>query len=1361
MSQTRGVRLVQVHSPDENTETNVDIIAIHGLDTKSPDTWIWKSKDRKVNWLTDLLPNKVGPARIFTCDWPADLFQRSDLEQKTVEEFALLLLAGIKRRPPAVNDHTRRKDRPILFIASCLGGIILVKALVVAGTGDEYLSLRRATRGIVFLATPFRGTAFQDVANWAEPFLKGWASFQGQAVTKLLDSLKEPTFDLQELVRGFTQMCQSQPCQVLNFYETGKTDLRRKVFRFLPDLWGQAKPLVDRFSATLDIVPHPLALDRTHVMMNKFSGPEDPGYDCVAGKIEEILIDIRKNSLLEDADAWIRDKHYTADRLKVERLSDHLLPMDQCYINLAIVEQSGQDGGRSKKGDGAHQSSPVSLSARLKVEAPDEKIQIELLKIFNPRKDPDGQMMHPRRILIRGRAGVGKTTLCKKIIHDFTHDKENVDNLSKLFDRVLWVPLRTLKRKPDNGYNLKGLLLRDFFSNSPNRKDFAKELENELDITKFGRTLLVLDGLDEVSEGFDADSEMRQLLEFLLKQPNVIITSRPSARLPDSLHPDLELETIGFYPDQVKNYLEKVAFRNDQGRANEVQSFLNKNRLIQDLVRIPIQLDALCYTWDSSDSEAIPQSMTTVYIAIEQKLWKKDVLRLGKKHEGELVKKDDIQTAGPSKIEQFVKDETSFLEGLAFTGLHNDAIEFESKYLNIVSKHFTPSLLPDKSLPYLSFLRTSDPSSDYHNRNYHFLHLTFQEYFAARHFVQRWASSKQLSYLKLGSTKGGSMKEISTEKFLQREKYNGRYDIFWRFVAGLLWDYDEEQLRRFLEQIEDEPRDLLGPAHQRLLMHCFNEATLPDSEFLKDLRGKMELRCQQWSTFEYKLLGEMHLCRESEFPEKVLTKMLAEGSNNERVAILNALERRPQLSGNVLEEIAALLLEGPESGVRRSAALALGRQPSLPDSILQALVSRLEDPKSEVRDFVVQALELQPSLPDSILQALILRLEDPDSEVRDSAVWALGQQPLLPDNILQALLSQLEDPDLHTRESVVRALVKQSSLPDSILQALILQLEDPDSKVRDFAVWALGHQSLLPDNILQALVSRLEDPDSEVRDSTVWALGQQSLLPDNILQALVSQLEDPDLHTRESVIWALGQQPLLADSILQALVSRLEDPDLHTRESVIRALRQQPLLADSILQALVLRLEDPDLEVRDSAILALGQQPSLPDYILQALVLRLEDPDLHVRCSAVLTLGRQPLLPDSILQALVLRLKDPQPDVRRSAVRALGWQPLLSDSILQALMLRLEDPKSDIRVQILDSDHLHSIIPSVNTYNLQILLERWVKRSITEQFSCYVQDEKLYIETLNRRREIALCQSKNDFLKAFLTKASAMGRPDS
>lgn len=239
-SPRRGVHLRQVNPAKSEDETDIDIIAIHGLDTKSPGTWTWvdlSDPTESVNWLADphMLPNEVGTARIFTCDWPADLLQPSDLVQKTIDEYSFLLLDGIYRALFGT-DATRRKDRPIFFIASCLGGVILAKALVDADGQEEYRRVRRATSGIIFLATPFRGTAFQDVAAWAEPLLKAKALSLGQEASNLLDTAKGSSFDLGLIVRGFTRLCQDtqHPCYVFTFYETGKMSLPLKILGWVP-----------------------------------------------------------------------------------------------------------------------------------------------------------------------------------------------------------------------------------------------------------------------------------------------------------------------------------------------------------------------------------------------------------------------------------------------------------------------------------------------------------------------------------------------------------------------------------------------------------------------------------------------------------------------------------------------------------------------------------------------------------------------------------------------------------------------------------------------------------------------------------------------------------------------------------------------------------------------------------------------------------------------------------------------------------------------------------------------------------------------------------------------------------------------
>jgi hypothetical protein len=89
---------------------------------------------------------------------------------------------------------------------------------------------------------------------------------------------------------------------------------------------------------------------------------------------------------------------------------------------------------------------------------------------------------------------------------------------------------------------------------------------------------------------------------------------------------DLELETVGFDAEQVNNYVEKYSY----DHAEEIKSFIKRSWLLQGLFQVPIQLEALCDSWDvvPRAQGAVPTTMTTLYQAIEQKLWKKNATRL-------------------------------------------------------------------------------------------------------------------------------------------------------------------------------------------------------------------------------------------------------------------------------------------------------------------------------------------------------------------------------------------------------------------------------------------------------------------------------------------------------------------------------------------------------------------------------------------------------------------------------------------------------------------------------------------------------------------------------------------------------------
>ncbi|KAM3483513.1 hypothetical protein MY8738_003056 [Beauveria namnaoensis] len=1332
VQQTNSEGLVLMH---DSTNADIDIIAIHGLDTKSPNTWTWKDPNdatKQINWLqnAEMLPSVVGRARIFTCDWPADMFQKSI--PSTLEESAKFLLNSITLR--LEQNRNAGEDRPLFFIASCLGGIILIKALEIDhhnGDDTSLSSLTAATRGIVFLATPFQGTAFKDMPDLT---VKVWAAFKDQTATALIEYTKEPTPDLDELVRRFIRLQQEKDYHVFAFWEAHDTSLLSKIYLgwlfskrasqawyavfclsvalFSPWLlvlcllWGlafplyQPKQLVNKSSATAKILEEQ-RLDRCHALMNKF-GDRCNDYHHVARKVKQIVEKIREGTPLEQADKLIREKHYTTDRLKIERLSGRPLAMDQCYINLAIVEQSGQDAARSKK-ERETAPSPFSILDRQKVEAPDKTMQVELSAIFNERKGSDDRLMHPRRILIRGRAGVGKTTLCKKIVYEFT--KGTWGKWNELFDRVLWVPLRNLKhegRRKMPVYAFEDLLSHDFLPT--NKRSLAEALSRVLD-AESSKTLFLLDGLDEVSQDLTGDAGMARFLNRLLSQPSVIITARPSAPPPASL--DLELETIGFGPDQVNEYIEK-SFTNpdtgatDQTKVGKVKSFLQERWLIQGLVRIPIQLDALCYVWDDFEPDEIPNTMTGIYKKIALKLWKKDVERLAKRHNGDPVTASQITS---SDAEDLVADEVYFLEGLAFTGLHNDVIDFNAKDRDVVSTEFRrQGILLDKVLPHISFMRTSDPSSAAKYRSYHFIHLTFQEYFAARYFVRQWKNQGQLQFLTLGS-KGTGTTASAPADFLRKHKYTARYDIFWRFVAGLLDGIG--QALDFINTVEGEPLDLLGPTHQRLVMHCLSEisSSLPKREML-------EKRLAQWLLFESTFNKTALLASEVEFPELALKTSLLEESTDVYRRILRSLVNRASIPPSIIEQVAARLDDG-DWIVRGAAVEALGGRSELPEAVLKAVAARLDDGEKGVRRAAVEALGGRSELPEAVLKAVAARLDDGDEDVRGAAVEALGGRSELPEAVFKAMAARLDDGDWYVRLAAVEALGRRSELPEAVLMAVAARLDDVEWDVRHAAVEALRGRSELPE------AARLDDGDDAVE-----ALGGRPELPEAVLMTAAARLNHDDWLVRGAAVEALGGRSELPEAVLMAVAARLDHADWRVRGAAVEALCGRSELPEAVLMAVAAWLDHDDWLVRGAAVEALCGRSELPEAVLMAVAAWLDHDDWLVRGAAAEALCGRSELPEA-----ARRLDNGDENVRRAAVKALGRRSELPKAVLTAVAARLDDDDDDVRrvaVEILlyRNEKLSRILKgSLIASFYKALLER----SFTEQLSWYIQEDGYYV----------------------------------
>ncbi|KAI1169450.1 ARM repeat-containing protein [Nemania sp. FL0916] len=1200
---TTGIRLCQVYPPSESDDaTNVDIIALHGLDTDSSRTWTHKDKEGKkergdVNWLKDpdMLPHRIPNARIFTCDWPADMIKEKDTIQMTIIELARRLLRSLQDQliTKKKRDHP---SHPILFIASCLGGIILAQAMIVAESEIEFNSLWKATGGIVFLATPFRETSFRGIASVVVWFLIIQARFTNTAVTNLLDSVKEPGF-LQELVGKFTQICQQrfqyQPCQLAIFYEMRGSNLMQKGLpSWIANYFNQPKVLVSSDSARLDIVPNPIALDRPHVTMNKFFGPDDADYNAVSGQIQTMVSNMLETTPINQAKLWIRYNYQFLKKLDIERLSGVLVPMDQCYINLAIVKQSRDESDLEMRSPLSYSgspfsflerletASPFSFVARLQGEASREEDTIKLPALFEPCGTRYG------RIMVRGRAGAGKTTLCKKIVYEFTYG-----NLWRnKFDFVLWVPLRKLKlqeRCAIPGYNLRHLLRHEFFSQSRQCKQLANALWHAID-TESINVLFILDGLDEVLSSVEGG--MREFLYTLLNQPNVIVTSRPNMTFPAHIKPfHLELETVGFYWDQVNAYIKNVFTNYETNQTDDttiaaVRSFINHHQLIKTLVRIPIQLDAFCFTWNNSrntpsSTEDTRETMTGIYQGIERSLWGKDAERLEKSSSSKMLNASD------GDIRRLTENEHYLLEYLAFNGMYSDLIVFEPSHREIFKEHAPTAhnnMFFDEMLGRVSFLRSSDPSPDNRYRNYHFLHLTFQQYFAAQYFVRQWRAGKPLTCLLLSN---GDKKEMSTSEFLYRNKYNSRYDIFWRFVAGLLCNSTKETVQ-FFQTIENESRDLLGLTHQRLIIRCLSEVSghMPPREHLEDqnyefssLAGEVE----RWSELETRIFRELpgldsdlKVIRPSDEYNEMCLEKSGSQADHHFWALIWQLER-------------------------------ILRSRTIEDSHFPAIIACFKDEDPDIRSDALRVFQTQ-QISEKYIPAIIVHVDDQDWMPRLAALEVFHTHQIT-EKHFPVIIARIEDQHRLVRAAARRALQSQLNAGNYLLTII---KHEKEGTARMEALGSLMKMAHLPEDVLQSIAKCLEDESILISTEAMRLLHGRPHLPKCVIRALMAYMEDK--NTRD--------KPHLSEDVLRSISACLKDEHSWVRMTAAEALRNTPYLPEDVLQALVICFEDAYELVRFYAIQALRNRLDLPESVLRdiASFLKSENKDVIQAASEIL-----------------------------------------------------------------------------------------------------------------------------------------------
>lgn len=965
----------------------------------------------------------------------------------------------------------------------------------------------------------------------------------------------------------------------------------------------------------------------------------------------------------------------------IERLMDSSksFPIEESYINLSLIECKEEREKEKNLRDTKHNDIILDTFEDIY----EVKMPMDIKDIFIHCKEQS------RRILILGRAGIGKSTFCRYAAHQWA-----TANLWPEYELVVLVPLRSLTetRYPllanSNRHCLGDIIERECFGYDLTEKDrqFLK-----LQLHKI-KVLWLLDGYDEIAQ--NAPQHLQYLFEQILKTSHHIMTSRPYSNI---LPYNVQLEITGFTDENIPKYVTRFFeqihedFDNPSDRLEKCLKLLKSNLRIWGIAHIPVNLELICSIWCDIDwSETKSMTITILYDNIIEWLLKRYLIR----------QNISIQIT-TQELYQYCEKELIFLERLAFEAMINNTILIRKELLQKVMTNIQCTLRTTPNLLNIGILKSFDDGlfkkrADTEKQHY-FVHLSFQEYFAARYVVN--------------GLQGNDPEQCI--KFIKDYKYNLRFILVFIFASGLLIRTgDKKYINIFWATLLEEPRDLVGFRHVQLVISCFDEAECSRVIHAKD--GIIEF-IVNWMKYIFSI--ESHTFQKNLQTTLELSTSLVNISGIQNALIQLLRDQNEDIKNNVLLLITKLPITNPipelvdgileqlkslSSEIKNNAltALSLLSGQRRHSELINELITALFDKNYFVWQSVIKVLRQlnDKSATDKVIDILVTVLRNSDEKSRLKASKTLSQlgENIATNQIVDCLLVLFDDGDRDSCLWASRTLrqLGEKAITSDVIDRLLIASEHSHPWVRSSVCRTLSQfgEKAVTNKVVHRLAMLLEDSDQNVRFNAYQTLGHfgTKAVASQVVHKLAMLLEDSDQNVRSTACYTLGQlgKQALTSEVTSRLLMALKDNDPYVRLDSLRALARldEQKSTTELIRALEFSLIDEDLTVRSSAyeiIHRLGKKAAT-SAVINSLVSALEDNDQQIRLQARDFLNQwsenEVTLED--IDNISVALGDSNQDICLGAcrrIRQLGEKAAIND-VISRLMNLLTNTDSNIRL---------------------------------------------------------------------------------
>ena len=421
---------------------------------------------------------------------------------------------------------------------------------------------------------------------------------------------------------------------------------------------------------------------------------------------------------------------------------------------------------------------------------------VTMLEIFKPHEE----CPQPRKVLIEGQPGVGKTTYCNKIAYDWAKNCKGNDSFPDV--QVLLL----LKCKDINSELLEAIddqLLPKDIKKEERDKFFTFVREHQSNV------LLVLDGLDELPT--HKSSVYKEIIQGrMLSKCYLVVTARHEAGIKVRECCDTLLEVEGFTKNDADDFIRRY-FKTETHLAQKLFDKLRTDASLSGITANPLNTALLCLLCEDFQGD-LPKGKTLLYHEIVQ-----CVLRKYRR------KKEFPET--DEDLRQLYHTELKVLGCIAVNGLLKDEVYFDDSAF----QNGTSCLIPE-----LGFLSVQPGHSKRRpNRCYGFLHKSFQEFFAAFYLSCHLVDE-----------------EINPDGLVADTRYFKEFQQVLMFTCGILAQQCEAKAMALMASIASQINQSNGEESSDYLwtaLNCVKECEKEQGTFEKELAcslgSLLEIKC--------------------------------------------------------------------------------------------------------------------------------------------------------------------------------------------------------------------------------------------------------------------------------------------------------------------------------------------------------------------------------------------------------------------------------------------------------------------------------------------------------------------------------------